>query len=49
MHGRLVLNDNKLVAVLVRLEKDHGEHNGSWFVEAAFGRAADVCHRGLKP
>ncbi len=37
--GRLVFVDEVLVAVLVRLSELHGEAEGSWFLEAAFGLA----------
>jgi hypothetical protein len=32
-----VLEDNHLVAVLVRLSAQYGEDAGSWFYEAGFG------------
>lgn len=36
--GRLVLIDDELVAVLVRLDDEvHGEARGRWFLEAGFG------------
>ena len=38
IEGRLVLADQKLVAVLVRLDgEEHGSLRGSWLLEAAFG------------
>jgi hypothetical protein len=36
--GCLVFNDDRLVAVLVRLSDLHGEAEGTWFIEAGFGR-----------
>jgi hypothetical protein len=36
--GCLVFNDDRLVAVLVRLSELHGEAEGAWFIEAGFGR-----------
>ena len=38
--GCLVFADDKLVAVLVRLEGDYGEDKGKWLLEAGFGRVA---------
>ena len=36
--GRLVLSEGELVALLVRLDDEmHGEAQGRWFLEAAFG------------
>jgi hypothetical protein len=36
--GRLVLADEQLVAVLVRLEdEEYGPKRGGWFLEAGFG------------
>ncbi|MCJ2036170.1 hypothetical protein [Methylobacterium sp. J-068] len=35
--GRLVLADDALVGILVRLSPDHGETAGRWFLEAGFG------------
>jgi hypothetical protein len=40
--GRLVLADDHLVAVLVRLDgAEHGSDCGRWLLEAGFGRCAD--------
>ena len=36
--GCLVFNDDRLIAVLVRLSDLHGDAEGKWFLEAAFGR-----------
>jgi len=40
--GRLVLVDDCLIAVLVRLSRQHGEIAGHWFLEASFGPALDA-------
>jgi hypothetical protein len=38
MEGRLVLQGDELVAVLVSLDnKIHGDDRGKWFLEASFG------------
>jgi hypothetical protein len=43
--GRLVLVTRRLAGVLVFLRDEvHGEHCGSWFLEAAFGDFADGAH-----
>ncbi len=39
--GRLVFAGDALVAVLVRLSALHGEAEGSWFLEGAFGLEGD--------
>ncbi|WP_264049991.1 hypothetical protein [Methylobacterium flocculans] len=36
--GQLVLVDEALVAVLVRLAPDHGAMAGHWYLEAGFGQ-----------
>ena len=36
--GLLVLADDYLVAVLVRLTDRHGEEAGKWFLETGYGR-----------
>jgi hypothetical protein len=36
--GLLVLAEDRLVAVLVRLSEEHGDLSGDWFLEAGFGR-----------
>ena len=36
--GLLVLADDYLVAVLVRLTERHGEKAGKWFLETGYGR-----------
>jgi hypothetical protein len=42
--GLLVLLDERLVAVLVRLEDEsHAEMIGSWFLEAGFGPCRTTC------
>lgn len=35
--GQLVVRNDKLIAVLVKLSSDHGELSGRWFVEKGFG------------
>ena len=41
--GLLVLADERLVAVLVRLSgEEHGELIGAWFLEAGFGQCASI-------
>jgi hypothetical protein len=35
--GCLVFNEDQLIAVLVRLSDLHGDAEGKWFLEAAFG------------
>ena len=35
--GCLVFNEDHLIAVLVRLSDLHGDAEGKWFLEAAFG------------
>ena len=41
--GLLVLSDNRLMAVLVRLsDPQHGGLTGTWFLEAGFGPCASV-------
>ena len=38
--GRLILADNQLAAVIVRLDGEHHdlERKGSWYLEAGFGK-----------
>lgn len=37
-HGLLIMEDGRLVAILVRLDADfHGKMRGSWCMEAGFG------------
>ncbi len=36
--GCLVFADNRLVAVLVRLSKEHGRKAGRWYLEHGFGK-----------
>ncbi|HEV2564326.1 MAG TPA: hypothetical protein VGU19_04500 [Microvirga sp.] len=45
--GRLVLADNQLAAVVVRLDGTHhdSEHKGWWYLEAGFGK----CNIGDAP
>ncbi|MDR7038625.1 hypothetical protein J2X36_003395 [Methylobacterium sp. BE186] len=38
--GRLVLMQDRLVAVLVRLSEQHGPDAGRWFLEAGLGPLA---------
>ncbi|HYG25465.1 MAG TPA: hypothetical protein VD906_01010 [Caulobacteraceae bacterium] len=38
--GRLVFQDDQLVAVLVQLSALHGEQAGGWFLEPGFGPLA---------
>jgi hypothetical protein len=41
--GRLVFFDERLAAILVRLDdEEHGEDRGGWFLEAAFGVLSDI-------
>lgn len=40
--GMLVLIEDRLVAVLVRLSSAHGELAGQWFLEASFGQVLDL-------
>ena len=40
----LVLEDDCLVAVLVRLSAQYGEDAGSWFYEAGFGNLDGPAH-----
>ena len=42
--GHLVMVDDQLVAVLVRLDaEEHGEDlRGKWFLEAGFGRCTSI-------
>ena len=42
--GMLLLLDDLLVAVLVRLSSQHGDMAGRWFLEASFGRGLQVTH-----
>ncbi len=47
VEGRLVLADDQLVAVLVRLDgEEHGRLCGSWHLEAGFG---PCCESVRKP
>jgi hypothetical protein len=39
--SELVFDDDRLVAVLVRLSNEHGHEAGMWFLEAGFGPVAD--------
>jgi hypothetical protein len=40
--SQLVFQDGFLVAVLVRLSDMHESDAGSWYLEAGFGRVADL-------
>lgn len=40
--GMLLLVDDQLVGVLVRLSSQHGSMAGRWFLEASFGRGLEV-------
>jgi hypothetical protein len=42
--GCLILANEKLVAVLVRLSADHPERTGQWYVEKGFGRLDGPSH-----
>ena len=42
--GRLAFWDDRLVAVLVRLDGGHGAEEGQWFVEKAFGPLDNTSH-----
>lgn len=46
--GRLILADNHLAAVIVRLDSEHHdpEHKGQWHLEAGFGKCR-VCDAPL--
>jgi hypothetical protein len=41
--GRLVMADEHLAAVLVRLDgEEHGDQHGRWFLEAGFGKCSSA-------
>ena len=40
--GMLVLLEDRLVGVLVRLSSEHGASAGHWFLEASFGPVLDM-------
>jgi hypothetical protein len=42
--GLLVLADERLVAVLVRLSDQHDDKAGQWFLEHGFGRLDGTAH-----
>jgi hypothetical protein len=42
--GSLVFADNRLVAVLVRLSKEHGRKAGRWYLEHGFGKLDGPAH-----
>ncbi len=42
--GCLVFADNRLVAVLVRLSKEHGRKAGRWYLEHGFGKLEGPVH-----